>query len=291
VDSLKRSGFVGTTALLVDRSNLALRDYLTGHGIEVVLLDSPPRWMPDWIARRRFNGGRVRFFHEAVARFARLLPALLRDFYAVHLAAAFHHISNSRYFYYLDFLQANAHRFSHVLLTDVRDVAFQSDPFEGVPAECLWFFQECTRHTLGSEPSNRFWIQTAYGTEGLERIQQNGILCSGTTVGSTGLVIKYLRRMTGEVIRLTPVIRGAFGYDQAAQNWLYWTGLFPEAEIKQNFLGPVATLHLEPPGQFEFDGLGRLLNRDGKPAPVLHQYDRFPAVTQRLTACQITTLG
>lgn len=284
VDSLKQTGFKGAVRLLVERENLALQGYLASNGIGIILLDSTPWWAPSWFAARRFNGGRMRLVQKAAARFACLVPPPLLSLYGVHLGDGCNHIVNWRFFHYLHFLQANRRLFSQVLLTDVRDVVFQTDPFEGVPARCLWFFQEYSALTLGSEPSNRFWVETAYGSEGLQRIQQNGILCAATMMGGTGSMIEYLRRLTAELIRLTTIAGGGFGSDQAAHNWLYWSGLFPEAEVKENFLGPVATLALEPLERLKFDGRGRLLNHDGRPAPMLHQYDRHPEVVQRITA-------
>jgi hypothetical protein len=284
IDSVKRSGFNGTTALLVDRTNLALQDYLARNGIEVILMDSIPEWMPGWMAQRRFSGGRMRYLKEVVAQFAHLVPASRQPFYGVHVAGPFHHICISRNFHYQRFLLANAHRFSHLLLTDVRDVFFQSDPFAGIPSECLWLFQECSGLIIKNQPLNRSWIEDAFGAKGLERIQQNGVLCAGTTMGSTDLVIEYLRRLAKELIRLTPAAHGLIGFDQAVHNWLFWTGALPRAEVKQNFFGAVATLQLESPDQFEYDGQDRLLNKDGRPTPVLHQYDRHPSVVKRVMA-------
>jgi hypothetical protein len=288
VDSLKNTGYKGAVAIIIDRSNVELQEYLASEGIESVLIDTPPKWMPKWLADRRFNNGRMHVLHDIVGALGPWIPGPLKVAYAVHVVAAFHHIVNGRFFVYLDFLQKNAHRFSHVLLADIRDVVFQSDPFEGVPEKCLWVFQESGDYTLGNEPNNYWWLQVVFGPKIRESIQDNGILCAATTLGSMDLMLPYLRRMMVELIKLTPkqAIRGSFGFDQAIHNWLFWTGALPGAEVKKNFAGTVATLQLEPPERFHYDDQGRLLNLDGRPSPVLHQYDRHPEIVQRVTAQQ-----
>jgi hypothetical protein len=169
-------------------------------------------------------------------------------------------------------------------VTDVRDVIFQSDPFADVPQQFLWVFQESDAYKIADDNTNSTWIRRAYGDNVFKKICDNGILCAGTTLGSTGLVVRYLERMCSELVRLTPLIAGEFGFDQGALNYLCWTGRLPDAEIKRNFLGPVATLKLEREENFRFDADGRLLNRDGCLIPVLHQYDCHPILLQKL-AC------
>ena len=288
VSSLKKSRFEGATTLIIDRPNARLRDYLVQNGIEVISVDLAPDGMLEWMAKaaRRLNRAHInlpsRMLKTGRAFVAKRLPSL----YAVNLVSLLHDIARSRYIHYLRYLDRNPGRFTHILLTDVRDVAFQADPFEGAPARCLWLFRENARQRLGREPFNRSWIETLYGARELEQIGANYITCSGTTLGSTDLIVSYLEQMTVEVIRLTPKYfgLGLGGGDQAIHNRLYRTGHFPEAELKNNYEGPVATLHYETPDEFRFDDAGRLLNFDGSPVALLHQYDRHPILVEKVSA-------
>ncbi|MEI6349875.1 MAG: hypothetical protein WCP06_02070 [Verrucomicrobiota bacterium] len=283
LESLKRTGFEGTVAILVDRKNTVLSDYLEQNGIEIIPVDMLPRWMPRWIAERRYNGGRMKWVRLAMAVFAKCLPPRWRYRYVARIVAPFHHLVVCRHFYFLDYLRANGKRFSHVLFSDSRDVAFQANPFENIPDRFLWLFQENNRVKIRDEYSNRSWVVSAYGTAGLERIGSYGILCAGNSLGSVDLFTRYLQKMTDEMVRLTPIIAGNYGPDQAVHNYLYWTGRFPYAEVKQNF-ETVATLYLTDASEFRFDEAGRLLDQEGSPVPVLHQYDRHPALVAKVMA-------
>src|SRR5262245_8089266 len=68
---------------------------------------------------------------------------------------------SSRYFNYLEFLTRHADRYSHVMLSDLRDVVFQSDPFaRPLPAELVFAQERCV---LGRSPVNRQWVLELYG--------------------------------------------------------------------------------------------------------------------------------
>lgn len=270
VNSLRKSGFAGTTALFVDKSNRAIQQYLQEVGIIPIPLTRPPWWIPGPVARRILTGGRIRHVmncvHHAIGLLWALVPPNWRPGFAVTIVAPFHHIWDSRRFYTLQFLHSHQSEFSHVLLTDVRDVVFQSDPFSGIPDHCLWFFQDGGNETISQQVTNRTWVESAFGIEGLKRIGANPCLCAGTLMGSTDLVLKYLTLMTDHIIGL----RGKHQLDQAIHNWLFWTGCIPKAEVKRNFHGPIVSLSLEPADQFAFDGQGRLLNKNGSVIAVLH---------------------
>ena len=281
VESLRQTGFSGTLALFVNPANTALRDYLKRNEVEVVPVETPPRWMPGWLAERRFNHGRIGFLHRTLAGARRFVPGPLRASYDAHCVAPFHHIVNARYSLYRRYLLANARRFSHVLLSDVRDVAFQADPFKDLPPRCLWVFQENRDVCIRDDFPNSCWVKIAYGERGIEEFGHRGILCAGTTLGSTDLCLRYLEIMAAEMTRLLPLIAGEF-MDQAIHNCLVWTDRIPECEVKQNFSGPAANLHLEPLDRFRFDDAGRLLNSDGSPIAVLHQFDRHETLTEKV---------
>jgi len=62
------------------------------------------------------------------------------------------------------------------------------------------------------------------------------------------------------------------GLDQAVHYYVLHTGLVPQARLIPNGSGAVATLGIVPP-----EDVQGLLD-----APVLHQYDRHPALAQTL---------
>ena len=170
---------------------------------------------------------------------------------------------------------------SHILITDVRDVVFQDNPFGGIVDECLLFFSENSKVSLGQQSINWNWLTNAYGLAAVESLAPFPILCSGTVLGSYKCILRYLSDMTDELARLSPKIVGQFGFDQGALNYLYYSKSWPKAVVNASFYGPVATLALENPNEFNFDDDGRLLNNDGSIVPILHQYDRHEVLLTR----------
>src|SRR5579883_784939 len=71
------------------------------------------------------------------------------------------HGGTARYFAYLDFLARHADEYAHVMLSDLRDVVFQSDPFaQPLPADVVFAQERCL---MGDSPVNRNWIADIYG--------------------------------------------------------------------------------------------------------------------------------
>lgn len=184
------------------------------------------------------------------------------------------HTYSSRFVQYLDYLENQELRYAKVMLTDVRDVYFQANPFAEVPDGQLWMFQEEGPATLGTERRNGQWIKATFGAKVLKQIAANRILCAGITMGGYHNVLGYLKTMEPELLTRTPV----YIPDQGIHNALAYTGAFNHLHpvIFKNGDGPVLTVGLMRPEQMVFNDAGQLVNPQGKPYAVLHQYDRHP---------------
>ena len=175
-----------------------------------------------------------------------------------------------RYFAYLDFLARHCERYANVMISDLRDVIFQSDPFaQPLPADIV-FAQE--RRRIGEEIINRNWIADAYGDAVADNLRDFEVSCSGTTFGTTGGMLRYLVAMTTELANLTG--RDALqirGIDQGIHN--YVIRMHP---LRQAWLDTtdsiVATMQFVPGASIETTPGGILV--DGRLTPVLHQWDR-----------------
>lgn len=155
-----------------------------------------------------------------------------------------------------------------VLLSDVRDVVLQRDPFAvmwarffGAPADALasgaWdavaadaaiarrrplvlAAQELAGVAVRGEAHNKEWVVSCFGKEGLAMVGDEGILCSGTTLGTRDGVRAYLAAMA-EGVGMCAAIRAphpAVGLDQGVHNVLMRTGAIaggaaPGAEAAQ----------------------------------------------------------
>lgn len=180
-----------------------------------------------------------------------------------------------RYFLYLDWLKACGREYRRILITDVRDVIFQLDPFAHPWPEGVNCVLEDESATVGSCPFNARWVREHLGPEALAAIADRPVSCSGTTVAGHAAMIDYLERMTG---LLVPPTRGECmaGYDQGVHNHLIHTGAIPEVGLTGSE-GPVMTL-AQTRGEPATDADGNVLTATGRVAHVVHQYDRKPGL-------------
>jgi hypothetical protein len=173
-----------------------------------------------------------------------------------------------RFFAYLDYLSRDVSH-GNVMLTDVRDVFFQADPFATDLGGGLNCFLEDSGETLGTQPHNRKWMQDAFGSDVAQEMSSKPIVCAGVTIGRLELVLRYLEVMADFLLRLP---HQAVGLDQAVHNYVLHKGIVPGARLIPNGAGIVSTLGIVPEERVE----------ELWSAAVLHQYDRHPAVTTRL---------
>jgi hypothetical protein len=180
---------------------------------------------------------------------------------------------NARYFYYRNYLEHLAEKPSHILLADLKDVLFQGDPFEGMSDPFLHVAKEPLR--LGDCTTNSTWFRKVYGAQALEKHQNFPVICSGTTMGKEAAVRFYLDWMCAEFARHGPSLdtgSNTLIMDQAIH--IMYCLSHPEAlAIEDGETGLIATLAHFP--SFVLDAEGRLLNGQGVPFRIVHQYDRF----------------
>jgi len=181
---------------------------------------------------------------------------------------------SSRFLQYVDFLKNQGVEYDKIMLTDVRDVCFQADPFARIPADQLWMFQEQGPETLGSQPRNRRWVEATFGRKVLRQIAHQPIICSGVTIGGAANILGYLDAMEPELIKRTPI----YIPDQGIHNAMAYTGAFDHLHpvIVKNGDGPVLTVGLMTEAQFQWNAAGQLVDAAGVPYAVIHQFDRHP---------------
>lgn len=181
-----------------------------------------------------------------------------------------------RYQLYYRFLRDRAPDADQILLTDLRDVVFQGDPFER-DVHGLELFLEDEKSQLGTEPFNTRWLKNLYGDARLQDMAHHATSCSGTTLGDRTAILDYLAQMSAAIQwRRRPL----GSHDQGVHNGLLREGHLPAGKIVRNGYGRVLTMGLMSTIRETTDGV--ILNEDGSIPAVLHQYDRHPALATRL---------
>jgi hypothetical protein len=179
-------------------------------------------------------------------------------------------IFNIRHREYLRLVETIFTEFDRMLITDVRDVFFQDNPFKHLSVAELEFFAEPM--SLSSCEYNSGNIKDLYGDHTLSQIGSNLILCAGTTIGTRNGILKYLKLMLAELHRLAEE-KGRLVEDQAPHNYLIYNNYFPNHVKYYTGEGPVATLHHQRSVVFNKDRY--IINKDSTVTPIIHQWDRL----------------
>jgi hypothetical protein len=181
------------------------------------------------------------------------------------------HLLIGRFKHYLSILDhyRDARR---VLICDVRDLAFQGDPFaRGYPDDTAPFaaFAETPPGALGDHGANPRWLDTLVGAPLAARLHEKPCVCGGTIMGEPGAMKRAMRILLSLcAIQRSGALEG-IGADQAALNVIVHWDLAP-AYVAANY-GRVATIgHATPPNVRD----GVLYNPDNTVSPIVHQYDR-----------------
>ncbi len=179
-----------------------------------------------------------------------------------------------RYFCARDYLGKLTRRPEFVLLADVRDVVFQSDPFTYPFKPGLSAASECTRGTIGGSRGNLKWLWEVAGWREMRRLSDRAPICSGTTMADDATMTAYLDLMTQHMRRC--YLWGLFdAIDQGLHNYFVHNRMIEPLHLCFNWKGPFLTLDSEIIRPESKNRDGYLCNSDGSVIPIVHQYDRI----------------
>ena len=180
-------------------------------------------------------------------------------------------LQSQRYSIYRDWLYEQS--CSEVIICDIRDVVFQTNPFSK-PIQNLEIAVEPMIRVQPGE-HNHTWLTSAYGKEISDSYIGNRVSCSGVSAGPKNQLLSYFDLMSSEITRL----RGFVGpIDQAVHNHLWYTGQLCSHVALENGEARVITLQYEDMDRVT--QLGKhLLFDDTLLVPIIHQYDRHRKTT------------
>ncbi len=159
-----------------------------------------------------------------------------------------------------------------VLLTDVRDVVFQAEPF-GPPPRRLEVFVENEGGVLRDHAFNMKHMTALVGDEMAATLADKPCICVGTIMGPRDEVARFCRVLLMLAAIPRSEVGGAFGADQAACNLAVHMDLV-RARVVPNFQR-VATLGMTEGATLSVRD-GTVVNPDGSVSPIVHQHDRHP---------------
>jgi hypothetical protein len=190
-----------------------------------------------------------------------------------------------RYAIYLRYLRKHRSRYDQVMHSDVRDVVFQKNPFDGITSPQCHFYLEGAARTIGEDETNSRWVRGCFSPADADKLAQCRISCSGITIASTASLIAYLEKMVARV-RAVPwrIYRKiGHGYDQAIHNYLVHLDPTTDGMVVENNRH-IATMALEPRAAYRLDHYANIHGTDGHLFAICHQYDRFPDILKEMEA-------
>jgi hypothetical protein len=243
--------------------------YATGYGVEHV--EAFVRSL-----RSVYSGGVALFVHNDVALLAFLAA---HDVEAVLVAPTDEWAPQpvvARFSAYERYI-ASRPDLRHVLMTDVRDVVFQGEPFAPAPTG-LEVFVEYEAGRMADHAFQMKHLRALAGEALAGQLAERPCICAGTIVGPAGEAARLCRLILSLGAIPRSAVGGGFGVDQASLALAVGYGLIP-AQVQDNYRR-VATIGMASDGMSLKDGL--IVNPDGGVSPVVHQYDRCPELVEAM---------
>jgi len=280
VRSLRATGFRGAFCIVAGRCDQEERAQLDELADSVVDVDSEygtelpvARTLLTYLRRTRGLRRTYAPAFQAVARATSERSAFRRwSSLEYHLEG----LQTLRYLHYHRYICARKPLPDVVMITDLRDVVFQCDPFSD-PVRGLELYLEDAAVRIGEDDFNTRWIRDLFGAAELHGLRGRPVSCSGTVVGTRETMLAYLAEMTAQIVwRRRPM----GPRDQAVHNMLLHGGRLFSAKVIRNGYGRVLTMGKMP--TYRTSPEGTILNVDGSIPAVLHQWDRHGDLVAQL---------
>jgi len=192
------------------------------------------------------------------------------------------HPGSARFLDALQAIEALYQDAGTILLSDVRDVVFQADPFAPPPAG-VEFTIEAEPRTLAEHGANLRWIAALAGAGVARSVAGAPCVCSGTILGPRDDMLRLIRQMMLLMAVPRSAVPAAFGADQAAVNLIAHWRLLGGAAVLPNH-GRIATIGMTDPAALSLDPGGLIRGPGGRVSAIVHQYDRHPVLQASVEA-------
>jgi hypothetical protein len=206
---------------------------------------------------------------------------LVKQPYSPLLTGSFN-VVFARHFWATEYCERlNMRLYKRVMLCDSRDVVVQSDVFDKVTG--FNFVTGGEERRIRECPANRNRILEYYGKDALRSFWDEVIVCAGVSVGPGETVLEYLRAVTQEVKRMSKLLVGRQNGDQGIHNYLIRSNAlkFP-VHVTKSKDGIIGTLHYYDKDALFVGDAGNISVENGVAPSVIHQYDRFPKLSEHV---------
>lgn len=280
--SLRRVAPHAEVVLACGEISSSTRDALRQQGCTLL----PYRYYRARVFGRRVWPGNTRWhpIHTRYAAWINRLPLGADAKLRLRARVARHFLDpNTRRF--VEFQLALGHRlpdFDRVLLSDLRDVVFQADPFQLIQDEGILFGLEDEGVRLGSHWANSRWLERVAGARIRDELADERVSCVGVVLGSGRVISDYLRQLV-EVLTSPGInVANFHGADTGGHNLVVRRSRLPGVRFADFHSGGILNMHGLRPECIRWNADGYLCDANGRTIPIIHQFDRHPHVASRL---------
>lgn len=185
-----------------------------------------------------------------------------------------------------------------VLISDIRDVIFQSNPFAAVPDDFpgsfLFLAAEDSNMTLRDDSDYSHWAHLVYGPDFLSEVASDPIVSPGFILGVAWKVRKLLRCMKQEMENISEDILSSTYVDQSILQKIYHSKtMHTKLLASGNLVGTIGH-SLTPPHNgavrdvVNVDYASRKILVNGNVPAIIHQYDRSASLKSMIMERYIT---
>lgn len=185
------------------------------------------------------------------------------------------HIVHYRFSLFYKFLKRHISEYNQILIADIRDIVFQSNPFKYKNYGKLNFFLEGTK--IKDSGVNSLILKEAAGSKFFEKNKDNLISCAGTTIGGSKTILQYLKEMDSASKSGDPI-------DQGVHNFFLYSKKIKGSKSFENFYGPVLTISGMKNKDLIYNDKNQIIGRNGGIISIIHQYDRIPELVKKFNA-------
>lgn len=266
VNSLSETGFNGDLVIFTSRTDRKTIAMLKQKGVTV---------RPVFLPLIRVNNVFLLPGWAAYRALFRIIPCFqIKRF----MAKWIFNIMCARFAHFHDYLSEHIKNYDKVLICDIRDVCFQSNPFQHkCKASIISFLEE---GTIRNSRMNLKWIRQAVGEDASDSLMDKNICCAGVTIGKSDAILDYLDKMLHYLFRARHMASVA-GVDQGLHNYLFHDGHLKNSETLEN--GNTYCMTLGNGKSYDFD-YNKNVVMNGNLISILHQYDRHQELNKMINS-------
>lgn len=283
MDSLRAVAPHAEVILASSEISTPTRDELRAQGCSLL----PYRYYHWTVAGRKIHPGNTRwsFVHSRYAAWINALPgfsARTKLRFRARLVRHFLDPNTRRFVEFFLALRDVLPTYDRVLLSDLRDVVFQANPFNLINGEGILYGLEDSAVTIGSHWGNSLWVETVGGPAMRDALAPYRVSCVGVVLASGAVMAKYLDHLIEALTQPGFNLAHFHGADTGAHNIVVRRHPLPNQQFADFTTGGILNMHGLQPECIRWNPDGLLGDAQGQTIPIIHQYDRHPEVAARL---------